>query len=189
MVHAAAARGETRRMNRHDAEQRTELPRTPVFQRTLRAASRAEASAAAIFLCLCLNKMTLQLGQQLLGLRQGQAQGLRRTGGRATASDMHLECLHLLSALLSSTITRQCIRPSPSVNQLTSFKFGDRSRARDRGCHRAKRRLVFTQLNRRPQAAGPDGVPPRSWTVSCLCDAHGAPSISAVSALHKENVL
>jgi hypothetical protein len=39
--------------------------------------------------------MTLQFGQQLLGLRLCQAQGLRRTTGRETASAMHLVSLHM----------------------------------------------------------------------------------------------
>src|SRR3954452_18188661 len=94
MAHTAAARSETGRTNCHDAEQRAQLSRAPVLLRALRAASLAAAPAAAIFLRLGLNDMTLQFGQQLFGLLQCQAQGLRRAGGRETASDMHLVSLH-----------------------------------------------------------------------------------------------
>src|SRR3954453_10977000 len=90
MAHTASARGEARCTNRHDAEQQAQLPRAPVLQRPLRAASRATASATAIFLRLGLNEMTLQLRQQQLGLRQRQAQGLGRTGGQGAAADMQL---------------------------------------------------------------------------------------------------
>ena len=168
LAHAASARGEAGRMNRHDAEQRAQLPRAPVLQRTLRAASRAAAPAATVFLRLRLNEMTLQLGQQLLGLRLCQAQGFRRTGGQEAASDMHLVGLH--TAVRAAQLHHYApLHPSLTFHQPTDIpaSCGDWSRARDRGRHRDNRRLVSTQLNRRLLAAGPEeGVPPRFWTVS-----------------------
>src|SRR4051812_34423938 len=181
MGHAASTSSETGRTNRHNAEQRAQLPRAPVLQRPLHAASRAAAPTATVFFRLCLNEMTLQLSQQLFGLRLCQAQGRCRTGGRETASDMHLECLH--ATVCAAQLHHHApLHPSLTFHLPTDIlaSCGDWSRAGDRGCHRDNRRLVSTQLNRRLLAAGPEeGVPPRFWTVSFVTTPPAGRSLAA----------